>query len=94
MAELTNACIPFISIPLPSSADDHQLKNAIFYKKRNFGILVEEKDLNDKLLDIIKDIYKNRVVLNQIIQSQSQFSDKNVYKHINLILEKIIDEKN
>ena len=94
LAELTNACIPFISIPLPSSADDHQLKNAIFYKKRNFGILVEEKDLNDKLLDIIKDIYKNRVVLNQIIQSQSQFSDKNVYKHINLILEKIIDEKN
>ena len=37
LAELTNACIPFISIPLPSSADDHQLKNAIFYKKRNFG---------------------------------------------------------
>ena len=36
LAELTNANIPFISIPLPSSVDNHQLKNATFYKNRNF----------------------------------------------------------
>ncbi len=94
LAELTNACIPFISIPLPSSADDHQLKNAIFYKKRNFGLLVEEKEINDKLPDIIENIYKNSLTLNQIIQHQSQYSDKNVYKNIIRILEKIINEKN
>ena len=94
LAELTNACIPFISVPLPSSADDHQLKNAIFYKKKNFGFLVEEKELNDKLPSIIKDIYENTLMLNQIILNQSQYSDKNVYKKINHILEKIIDEKN
>ena len=93
MAELTNACIPFISIPLPSSADDHQLKNAIFYKKK-FWFLVEEKELNDKLFNIIKDIYNNSLVFNQIVQQQSQYSDKDVYKNINFILEKIIDEKN
>ena len=34
LAELTNAKIPFISVPLPSSADNHQLKNANFYQKR------------------------------------------------------------
>ena len=35
LAELTNANIPFISVPLPSSADNHQLKNAIYYQKKN-----------------------------------------------------------
>ena len=34
LGELINMKIPFISIPLPSSADNHQLKNAEFYKKR------------------------------------------------------------
>ena len=36
LAELTNANIPFISVPLPSSADNHQLKNALFYNKKTF----------------------------------------------------------
>ena len=42
--ELLNIKIPFISIPLPSSADNHQFKNAEFYVKRGYGYLLEEKD--------------------------------------------------
>ena len=57
LAELTNANIPFISIPLPSSADNHQFKNAEYYQRKNFAFLVDEKDLNNKLLSLIKDIY-------------------------------------
>ena len=34
LAELTNANIPFISVPLPSSADNHQFKNADYYEKK------------------------------------------------------------
>ena len=34
--ELTNANIPFISVPLPTSADNHQLKNALYYEKKTF----------------------------------------------------------
>ena len=34
LAELTNANIPFISVPLPTSADNHQLKNALYYQKK------------------------------------------------------------
>ena len=43
LAELTNANIPFISIPLPSSADNHQYKNANFYNKKNLSFLIEEE---------------------------------------------------
>ena len=49
LAELTNAGIPFIAVPLPTSADNHQFKNAIYYKNKNFGFMLEEKDLNEKL---------------------------------------------
>ena len=94
LAELTNANIPFISIPLPSSVDDHQLKNASFYKNKNFSFLVEEKDLNDKLLNLLKEIYENMSKLDEIKSNQRQYSDKHVYENINKVLNKILNEKN
>ena len=46
LAELLNAKIPFISVPLPSSADDHQLKNAKSIEEKDACICIEEKDLD------------------------------------------------
>ncbi len=94
LAELTNANIPFISVPLPSSADNHQLKNARFYQEKKLAFLIEEKDLKKKLLPLIKDIHANNSILNKIMQNQSHYSDKNVYNNINEVLEKIFNEKN
>ena len=94
LGELTNANIPFISVPLPTSADNHQLKNALYYKKKNFGYLIEEKDINNKLFDLIKSLYKDKFLIKKIKLNQSQYSDKNLFKNINSQLEKIIDEKN
>ena len=94
LAELTNANIPFISIPLPSSVDNHQLKNATFYKNKNFSFLVEEKDLNDKLLNLLKEIHENMSKLDEISANQRQYSDKHVYENIHKVLDKILNEKN
>lgn len=94
LAELTNASVPFISIPLPSSADNHQLKNALHYEQKKISFLVEEKDLHQKLLKLIENIYKDNSILNEIIQVQRQYSDKNVYNNINLILKQVLNEKN
>ena len=82
LAELTNANIPFISVPLPTSADNHQLKNALFYNKKKLSYLIEEKDLNERLFNLIKEIYENKSLLVNIRQNQKQFSDKNVYNNI------------
>ena len=81
LAELTNANVPFISIPLPTSADNHQLKNAIYYQKK-IGFFIEEKDLNDKLFYHIKDICENNSIISSIKLKQRQHSDKNVYNNI------------
>ena len=94
LAELTNANVPFISVPLPTSADNHQLKNAIFYERKKFCLLIQEKDLKEKLIYLIREIYKDNSILEKIKKNQRQYSDKNVYNNIDQILKKIIDEKN
>ena len=94
LGELINIKIPFISIPLPTSADNHQLKNAIYYKKKGFGYLMDEKDINDQLYPFIKSIFKDKTLIKNILAKQSQYSDKNIFQNLNNQIEKIIHEKN
>ena len=93
LAELLNAKIPFISVPLPTSADNHQQKNAIYYEKNGYSYLIEEKDLNTKLFKLIKLIHEDRSLLDQIKSKQGQYSDKSVYKNIDKEISKIINNK-
>ena len=94
LAELINVQIPFISVPLPSSSDNHQLKNAIYYEKNGYSYLVEEKDLNTKLFQLIKKISEDKSLLSQIISNQRQYSDKSVYENIDKQINKIINAEN
>ena len=94
LAELINVKIPFISVPLPTSADNHQLKNAIYYEKNEYSFLIEERDLNKKLFELIKLINKDSSVLDQMKNKQRHYSDKSVYKNIDNELSKIIHEEN
>ena len=94
LGELINFNIPFISIPLPSSADDHQYKNAEFYLKKGYGYLVEEKDINNKLYDLIKLIFKNKSLIKEMLSKQKQYSDKNIFKNLNEEIKKSLNEKN
>ena len=82
LAELVNVKIPFISVPLPTSAENHQLKNAIYYSEKEYSYLVEERDLNVNLFALIKKLSENMSLLDKIIHKQRQYSDKSVYKNI------------
>ena len=91
LAELSNANIPFISVPLPSSADNHQLKNAMYYKKNGYSYLIEEKDIDNKMFNLIENISKNSNLLNEIKKKQNTYSDKSVYENINNQILKVIN---
>ena len=80
-------------MPLPTSADNHQYKNAVFYKKKGYGYLLNEKDIKNKLFDLIYNIYKDQSLL-KILSNQSQYSDKNIFSKLDIELKKIINEKN
>ena len=82
LAELVNAKVPFIAVPLPSSADDHQLKNATYYEKKGYSFLIEEKDLSLKLFQLIEKISNDTSLLSLMNSKQREYSDKSVYKNI------------
>ena len=94
LGELINVKIPFISIPLPTSADNHQYKNAEFYQKKGYGYLLEEKDIKYKLLELINTIFEDKSIIKKIALNQKQYSDKNIFKKINNEIDKIFNEKN
>ena len=94
LGELINFKIPFISIPLPSSADNHQYKNAVFYTKRGYGNFLEEKDIKNKLYDLIVSTFNDKSILNSILLKQQQHSDKDILKNLYSQIEKICNEKN
>ena len=94
LGELINLKIPFISIPLPTSADNHQYKNAEFYLKKGYGYLLEEKDIKNKLYELINSILKNDSTIKNILISQKEYSDKNTFRNLFITLENILNEKN
>ena len=94
LGELINVKIPFISIPLPTSAENHQHKNAEFYVKKGFGYLLEEKNIKTKLYELIYSIFKNKSLIEIILSNQEKYSDKELSKNLNIEIEKILNEKN
>mgnify|MGYP001223102798 FL=1 len=92
MAELLNCQIPIISIPLPSSADNHQYENAKLFEKRGYGYLIEECEIDLKLFQLIKSILDDKDLLNQMKLKQKKHSDKKVFEIIHNEMSKIINE--
>ena len=73
LGELVNVNVPFISIPLPTSADNHQYKNAEFYQKKG-GYLLKKK-INCKLYDLVDNIFKDQSLMKKFYLSK-QYSDR------------------
>ena len=94
IAELINCRVPFISIPLPTAADNHQLKNSQYFKKKGYGFLIEENEIENKLFLLIKSIHNDKSILTQLIENQKKYSDDLVFNKINAAVDKIINEKN
>ena len=91
LAELLNCNIPIISIPFPSSADNHQLKNAKFFEKKGFGFLIEEQKINEKLFLLIKSMHKDKNLLNEMRHTQNKYTDKKTFEKIDIHIKELID---
>ena len=76
LSELVNLNIPFIAIPLPSSMDNHQLKNAKYFQNEGFCFLLEQKYLLEKLFDTLKNIHENPKILDLFKEKMIKHSDE------------------
>ena len=92
LAELLNCKIPIISIPLASSSEDHQFKNAQYFVKKGYGIMVEQKNIQNKLFDLLQSIHNDKSILNLIRLNQKKHSDINVFTIIKKEITKLFYE--
>ena len=93
LAELSLLKVPFISIPLPSSMDNHQLKNAQYFYEKGYCFLLEQKYLSEKLFDLLQNSHKDRNKLNLLKKKMENHSDKDALFLANKLISNIIYEK-
>ena len=93
LAEFLNCNIPIITIPLPTSADNHQYKNAKYFEKKGYSFLIEEDKIHEKLFPLINSIHKDKKIISQMKIKQNEFSDEKVFSKIYEQLDLINNDK-
>ena len=92
LAEILNCRIPFISIPLKTSSENHQQKNAEYFVKKGAGFMIEENNIENKLFDLLQSIHKDKSILSLIKKNQDKHCDKNVFTIIKKEIDKLFYE--
>ncbi len=93
LSELVFLKVPFIAIPLPSAKDNHQYENAIFYEKKGYCWMIDQKDFNkEKLSKILNDILDNKNEYLQKKNNMEKFNYQNSWNNINQKIIRIINE--
>lgn len=82
ISEISLLGIPSILIPSPNVAENHQFFNAQSLVKENAALLIEEKDINNKILPLIIDTINNKEKLEELSSKVKIFSKPEAAKII------------
>ena len=95
MSEITALEVPSIFIPSPYVANNYQYKNAMDLVENKAGIILEEKDLDEKnLIKLIDDTINNKEKLDEIKKNLKKLGIKDSSSRIYGILKDLImDER-
>ena len=94
IAEIMATKTPSILIPSPYVANNHQFYNAMDLVDKKISVMIEEKDLNKKILtDTIDDIFKEKKY-NEIKENLSKIEDVSSSTIIMNEVYKMIKDKN
>ncbi len=93
LAEISFLNKPFIAIPLPTSKDNHQMKNAEYYEKKGCCWILEQKSLNkENLLNFILNLLKDKTDLTNKRTNLQKLNYNDSWEYNNHKLKKIINE--
>ena len=93
LSELTFLNIPYLAIPYPPAKDNHQLQNALFYKKKNCCWILKQEDLNEDVLEKnLMNIIQNKDDYLLKKRSMRNYSCKNTWNNTNQKLISVINE--
>ena len=83
VAEIAAARKPAVLIPFPSSADDHQRRNAQAMEAAGAAVMLEERDLTpDSLANTVADLLSNAVKLKAMSQASKSMAHPNATRDI------------
>jgi UDP-N-acetylglucosamine--N-acetylmuramyl-(pentapeptide) pyrophosphoryl-undecaprenol N-acetylglucosamine transferase len=93
LAELVFLNLPCVTIPLPTSKDNHQFENAFFYNEIGCNWILNQNEINDeavtnKLFNIIDN--KDEFLIKKI--NMKNFSYQNTWNNINQKIISVINE--
>jgi len=93
LAELVFINLPCVAIPLPTSKDNHQFENALFYNKIGCNWILNQNEINEeivanKLINIISN--KDEYLVKKI--NMKKFSYQNTWNNINQKIISVINE--
>ncbi|MGI6718569.1 MAG: undecaprenyldiphospho-muramoylpentapeptide beta-N-acetylglucosaminyltransferase [Bacteroidales bacterium] len=86
---LSEFCIvgmPVILVPLPTAAENHQMINALSLSKEGAAVVIEDKDVNDKLFDVLQDLLNNSIKLNNMTENIKKLA---IFDSVDRIVEEI-----
>ena len=92
LAELSVLNIPFIAVPLPTSKDNHQLENANFYKNNGCCWVIEQKNFEEKIEDLLNNIIKNENNYLEKKENLKKMNYQNTWNSANQKILRVINE--
>jgi len=82
IGELLNLEVPTILIPLPTAAEDHQMKNAVSLSKHNAAIVIPEDQIDESLKDKVLMLINDENKLNDLKLNLKKLQVKDSAKQI------------
>ena len=92
LAELSVLNIPFITIPFPTSKDNHQLENANFYKDKDCCWMIKQQLFEEKIEELINNIIQNKTDFFTKKENLKKLNYQNTWINVNQKILNIINE--
>ena len=92
LAELSFFNIPFITIPLPNSKDNHQFENANFYQNNNCCWLIEQNFFEEKIEHLLKEILSKKSDFLKKKENLKKLNCQNTWINVNQKILEAINE--
>ena len=84
--------IPFVSVPLPSSKDNHQFENANFYKNKGCCWILEQQFFEEKIEEFLIDIFNNKTDILNKKENLKKLNYQNTWISVNQKIINVINE--
>lgn len=93
LSELCLAQKPNILVPYPSAAGDHQRKNAWSFRDQKASVVVENQEVGEALLPVLKNLLADVDLQNEMKQSLAKMAKPQAGENIAKLVMELVNER-